>query len=219
MRFCEFTNEPDFYRNCIQKIKEVSETKIRDENVFRIVLTGGDTARFLYSELRHLETDWSKWIFYFGDERCVLENDPDSNYFLAERSLFDHIPVLKSQIFRIQGELGAENAAMEYAKLLKYAPAFDLVLLGLGEDGHIASLFPGKNLTDPNGVLAVFNSPKPPPERVSLSIDRINASDIVLIIAKGKKKTDIIGKIKSGELLPVTSIAPKKTVELYYCLN
>ncbi|MBM9577311.1 6-phosphogluconolactonase [Leptospira sp. 201903070] len=219
MQFREFSDELDFYKYCVQKIKEVSETKIRAHNEFRIVLTGGETARLVYAELRELKTDWSKWFFYFGDERCVPETDPDSNYFLAEKSLFEYIPVSKSQIFRIQGELGAENGAIEYSKLINSVASFDLVLLGLGEDGHVASLFPGQNLSDPKGILAISNSPKPPMERISLSIDRINSSDFVLIIAKGKKKTVIIDRIKSGEVLPATSLAPRKSLELCYYLN
>ncbi|EMO94801.1 glucosamine-6-phosphate isomerase/6-phosphogluconolactonase domain protein [Leptospira interrogans str. UI 13372] len=105
---------------------------------------------------------------------------------------------------------------MEYSKSIQSVFCFDLVLLGLGEDGHIASLFPGKDLFENKDVLAIFDSPKPPKERVTLSLQRINFSDFILIIAKGKMKSEIIKKIKLGMILPVTSLSAKKSVELCY---
>ncbi|EMN47156.1 6-phosphogluconolactonase [Leptospira interrogans str. L1207] len=217
MHIIEFFNERDFLDHCLDRIKEISANKIQTKSSFHIVLTGGDTAKLLYSELKYIETDWSKWFFYFGDERCVPKDHTDSNWLMAERVLFKFIPVNERQIFRIPGHLGSQRGALEYSESIKSISSFDLVLLGLGEDGHIASLFPGsKCLTETKDVLAIHDSPKPPKERVSLSLRKINMSDNILIIAKGKKKAKIIERIKLDEILPVTSLLPNKSLELYY---
>ncbi|RHX91300.1 6-phosphogluconolactonase [Leptospira yasudae] len=216
MIIVEFSDEREFLTHCLRKIKEISDKSIQVQNSFRIVLTGGDTAKLLYSQLKYLETDWSKWYFYFGDERCVSMDHPDSNALMADKSLFEFTPIRKEQIFRIPGHLGAEQAAFEYANSIRTIISFDLVLLGLGEDGHIASLFPGCDLSTDKDVLTVHDSPKLPKERVSLSLKRMNLSDNILIITKGRNKTEIIRRIKLGEKLPVTSLLPKKTLELYY---
>lgn len=216
MHIIEFSNERDFLDHCLDRIKEISETKIQTKNCFHIVLTGGETAKLLYSELKFMETDWSKWFFYFGDERCVPESHADSNYLMAKKNLFEFIPVFEKQIFKIPGHLGAKKGAVEYSKSIRLISSFDLVLLGLGEDGHIASLFPGTDLSEEKDVIAIYDSPKPPIERVSLSLKKINSTDFILIIAKGEKKREIIEKIKRGEVLPVTSLSPVKSAELYY---
>ncbi|MDI7166936.1 6-phosphogluconolactonase, partial [Leptospira santarosai] len=214
----EFSNEGDFLNYCLDKIQKISVNKIQTKGTFHIVLTGGETAKSLYSELKFLATDWSKWFFYFGDERCVPEDHVDSNWLMIENALFKFIPVNERQIFKIPGYLGAEKGASEYSKSIQSISLFDLVLLGLGEDGHIASLFPGVDLSEEKDVIPVYYSPKLPKERVSLSLKRINASDFILIITKGRKKAEIIKRIKMGEAvnLPVTSLFSKKSVELCY---
>ncbi|EMK10393.1 MULTISPECIES: 6-phosphogluconolactonase [Leptospira] len=219
MHIIEFSNERDFLDHCLDRIKEISETKIQTKNCFHIVLTGGETAKLLYSELKFMETDWSKWFFYFGDERCVPKDHTDSNCLMTERVLFKFIPVNERQIFRIPGHLGAERGALEYSKSIKSISSFDLVLLGLGEDGHVASLFPGMDLSKEEDAIAIYDSPKLPKERVSLSLNKINSSEFVFIIAKGKKKAEVIKRIEIGEILPVTLLAPLKGLELCYFSN
>ncbi|EMN24146.1 6-phosphogluconolactonase [Leptospira kirschneri] len=216
MHIVRFSNDRDFLGQCLSRIQAISEAKIQTKNSFHMVLTGGDTAKLLYSELKSLKTDWSKWFFYFGDERCVPESHADSNYLMAKKNLFEFIPVFEKQIFKIPGHLGAKKGAVEYSKSIRLISSFDLVLLGLGEDGHIASLFPGTDLSEEKDVIAIYDSPKPPIERVSLSLKKINSTDFILIIAKGEKKREIIEKIKRGEVLPVTSLSPVKSAELYY---
>ncbi|WP_061222742.1 6-phosphogluconolactonase [Leptospira weilii] len=217
MHIIKFFSERNFLDHCLNTIREISANKIQTKNSFHIVLTGGDTARLLYSELKFLKTDWSKWFFYFGDERCVPEGHADSNCLMAEKNLFEFIPVVEKQIFKIPGHLGAKKGAAEYSKSIRLISSFDLVLLGLGEDGHIASLFPGcKGLSETKDVIAVYDSPKLPKERVSLSLKKINSSDFILILSKGRKKKEIIERIKVGEALPVTFLSPVKLLELYY---
>lgn len=216
MQIIEFYNKKDFLSGCLSKIKEISDYKIQNNGVFHIVLTGGDTAQLIYSELKYLKTDWSKWFFYFGDERCVPEGHVDSNSLMVQKSLFEFLPVNEKQIFMIPGYLGAKKGALEYSKSIQLISSFDLVLLGLGEDGHISSLFPGMNLSEEKDTIEIYDSPKPPKERISLSLRKINSSDCILIIAKGRKKKKIIERIKMGETLPVTSLFPKKSIELCY---
>ncbi|ASV06240.1 6-phosphogluconolactonase [Leptospira interrogans] len=216
MHIIKFSNERDFLDHCLDRIKEISANKIQTKSSFHIVLTGGDTAKLLYSELKYMETDWSKWFFYFGDERCVPKEHTDSNWLMAERVLFKFIPVNERQIFRIPGHLGPQRGALEYSESIKSISSFDLVLLGLGEDGHVASLFPGMDLTNEEDAIAIYDSPKLPKERVSLSLNKINLSEFVFIIAKGKKKAEVIKRIEIGEILPVTLLAPLKGLELCY---
>ncbi|EKR66092.1 MULTISPECIES: 6-phosphogluconolactonase [Leptospira] len=216
MQIVEFSNEKEFLTHCLNRIKEISEERIRIKNAFHVVLTGGETAQLLYGELKHLKTDWSKWFFYFGDERCVPENHVDLNSLMVQKNLFEFLPVNEKQIFMIPGYLGAKKGALEYSKSIQLIPSFDLVLLGLGEDGHIASLFPGMDLSEEKDTIEIYDSPKSPKERISLSLRKINSSDCILIIAKGRKKKEIIERIKMGETLPVTSLFPKKSIELCY---
>ncbi|ASV10819.1 6-phosphogluconolactonase [Leptospira santarosai] len=216
MQIIEFSDEQRFLTHCLNQIEKISQDAIQFKNFFHIVLTGGDTARLLYSKLKDLKTDWSKWLFYFGDERCVPESHPDSNSFMVNESLFKFIPISEEQIFKIPAHMGAKDAAVEYARSIQSILTFDLVLLGLGEDGHIASLFPGMDLSQEKDIIEIYDSPKLPKERISLSLRKINSSDCILIIAKGRKKKEIIERIKMGETLPVTSLFPKKSIELCY---
>ncbi|WP_017850669.1 6-phosphogluconolactonase [Leptospira interrogans] len=216
MQIIEFSDEQGFLTHCLNQIEKISQDAIQFKNFFHIVLTGGDTARLLYSKLKDLKTDWSKWLFYFGDERCVPEDHVDSNSLMVQKSLFEFLPVNEKQIFKIPGHLGARKGALEYSKSIQLVLSFDLVLLGLGEDGHVASLFPGMDLSEEKDTIEIYDSPKPPKERISLSLRKINSSDCILIIAKGRRKKEIIKRIKMGETLPVTSLFPKKSIELCY---
>jgi 6-phosphogluconolactonase len=117
----------------------------------------------------------------------------------------------------IPAESGAREAAVLYARELRSIDAFDLVLLGLGEDGHTASLFPGHNWgahTDSPDVLAVFKAPKPPPERVSLSAQRLSRARHVLFLVEGAGKRDAIAVWKGGDAIPAASIAPEPGVDV-----
>ncbi|TGN18267.1 6-phosphogluconolactonase [Leptospira idonii] len=216
MKIHTFLNEEEFLSNCIARIESISKAKLEEKQSFHIVLTGGDTAKLIYSRLRSLHTDWSKWYFYFGDERCVPENHPDLNSLMAKETLLDHIPIKKQQVFIMPSYLGPKKGALEYSKIIDFSVPLDLILLGLGEDGHVASLFPGKDHPADQSVVPVFDSPKLPKERISLSKERINSSDFILLIAKGKKKEEVVQNIKEGKPLPVTSLSPKKALELYY---
>lgn len=190
---------------------------IAAHGVFRIVLSGGETPRSVYRALRALETDWSAWQIWFGDERCLAADDPRRNSSMAGEALLDHVPIPPVQAHVIHGELGAEPAAAEYCAALAGEPEFDLVLLGLGEDGHAASLFPGGEwgeASDAPDALAVRAAPKPPAERVSLSARRLGGTQCALFLVTGAGKHGAVRAWRAGSRLPAASICPPGGVDV-----
>ncbi len=184
---------------------------------FRIVLAGGGTPRNVYRKLVGLRTDWSRWEVYFGDERCVPANDDERNDRMASATLLDHVPIPASAVHRIPAERGAMDAARDYERTLADVDMFDLVLLGLGEDGHTASLFPGHERGDASGspdVLAVFDAPKPPPERVSMSAARLSRARAALFLVAGESKCDAVRRWRAGGDIPAASIRALEGVDV-----
>ncbi len=179
---------------------------IAEHGVYRIVLAGGRTPEQAYQRLRNADTDWSRWQVYFGDERCLPPRDPGRNSTMAARAWLDHVPIPREQIHPIPAELGAEAAARAYAQLIRRARPFDLVLLGMGEDGHTASLFPGRTYPEDEDVHAVHDAPKPPPDRVSLSRRALGDAREILILVTGEGKREALRRWRAGEPLPVASI-------------
>jgi 6-phosphogluconolactonase len=184
---------------------------------FHIVLSGGNTPRAVHERLVSLKTDWSAWHIYFGDERCLPTPHPERNSCTAHDAWLGCVGIPPMQIHMIPAELGAVRAAQEYTKVLREVGEFDLVMLGLGEDGHTASLFPGhewgtaENSPD---VLAVHDAPKPPPERVSLSAARLSRARRVMFLVSGASKRDAVSKWRAGELIPASAIAPQSGVDV-----
>lgn len=169
------------------------------------VLSGGSTPKKLYDEINTNFKDSIEWIkvfFFWGDERCVPPENNDSNYRMAQEHLLSKLPVLKENIFRIKGEKPPEEAASLYdAEIREFfghtpLPSFDIVLMGIGTDGHTASLFPGSYVLDIKDKLAAHvYSEKLKSWRVTLTLPVINNSKNILIIAEGKEKSEIINKI------------------------
>jgi 6-phosphogluconolactonase len=136
-------------------------------------------------------------------------DDVERNSKMAADEWLDHVPIPKGRVHPIPAELGATAAALAYADTLRGVGEFDLVLLGLGEDGHTASLFPNRDWgTSPDApdVLAVFDSPKPPPQRVSLSAARLTRARAVLFLVAGESKRDAVARWRAGEQLPASAI-------------
>lgn len=219
MDILEYQIRQSFHSAVCGLIHEIAETSINKKGVFRIVLAGGDTPAAIYHRMRELETDWTKWFFYFSDERCYSENSGKLNFKMAKDSLLDHIPISDHQVYRIETYLGANEAATLYNSVLNEVNSFDLMLLGLGEDGHTASLFPGNDLGESvsaPSAIPVFNSPKPPTDRVSLSMRRINDSENVIFLVSGESKRLIVEKLKSGSELPAAKVKGKISTKLFY---
>jgi 6-phosphogluconolactonase len=182
---------------------------------FRIVLAGGGTPEAVYQRLVGLDTDWSCWLIYYGDERCVPANHSERNSLMAARSWLDRVPLPADNIFPIPAEAGAELAARSYANIVRDARPFDLVLLGLGEDGHTASLFPG-HVHDPAELVhAVHEAPKPPPDRVTLGLAALNDTEEVIILVTGMGKRDAVARWRAGADLPVARVRGRHGVDVY----
>ena len=133
---------------------------------------------------------------------------------MAEQAFLDKVGIPKAQIFVIPAELGAEQAAEAYRQTVKTALPFDLVLLGMGEDGHTASLFPGHQHDAEELAYAVYDSPKPPPERVSISAKALGDARQVIFLITGKNKQEAVKLWRSGHDLPVVSIK-SDNVDIY----
>jgi 6-phosphogluconolactonase len=198
-----------------QRILQSASRAIAARKLFRIVLAGGRTPAAAYRLLVGADTDWSRWEIYFGDERCLPVDDAGRNSIMAARALLDSVAVPVANVHPIPAERGAAAAAGEYEPVIRAAIPFDLVLLGIGEDGHTASLFPGQQHPVEQLVHAVHNAPKPPPDRVSLSARALSEAREVLILATGAGKRAAIQAWQAGEALPVAGIGGPAAVNVF----
>jgi 6-phosphogluconolactonase len=182
---------------------------------FTICLAGGTTPLQIYSRLAQTTSDWSKWHVYFGDERCYAAGDAERNDTAAFNALLNQVPIPKTQIWPIPAEIGARAGAARYLDDIARVSQFDLVLLGLGEDGHTASLFPG--MWDPretSDVVPVEGAPKPPPERISLSASCLSRARQVLFFVAGAAKRNAIAAWRRGDLIPASGVVPAVGVDI-----
>lgn len=182
------------------------------------VLTGGSTPAAAYRRLAAHDlragVEWDRVRVAMGDERCVPPDHPDSNWGQAAAALLDHVPVPAHHLLRPQGELGAEPAADAYQATLAALPAapggaprLEVVWLGVGEDGHCLSLFPGRPEVEVGDrlVVPVHDSPKPPPDRVSLTLAALAGTERLLVLAAGAGKAGAVARARAGDdRLPVT---------------
>lgn len=202
-------------RAAAEHIQERSREVIAQRGEFRIVLAGGATPETVYQRLAGLATDWSRWRIYYGDERCVPANHAQRNSLMAATSWLDRVPIAADNIYPINAEAGAETAARAYANIVREACPFDLVLLGMGEDGHTASLFPGHAHDPAELVHAVHDAPKPPPDRVSLGLAVLNDAEAVMILVTGEGKREAVARWRAGADLPVARIHGRHGVDAY----
>lgn len=202
----------------VARILATADEAIAARGAFHLVLAGGTTPRQVYEALRAEQANWKHWHIWFGDERCLSPQDPERNSRMAMMAWLAHVPIPFAQIHEIPAELGAEAAAHDYAELLKTVARFDLVLLGMGEDGHTASLFPMQEweraIAWPS-VLPIHDAPKPPPDRVSLSPDRLSAAGRVLFLVTGVAKAGAVRDWKAGVAIPASRITATEGVDVY----
>jgi 6-phosphogluconolactonase len=163
-----------------------------------LVLAGGSTPRGAYARLvARDDVDWARVEVLFGDERCVPPDDPASNYRMAREALLDHVPA--ARVHRIPVELGAARAVEEYEKVVAAAPHLDVVLLGLGHDGHTLSLFPGGPELASERLVVASRSPAPPPERVSLTLRALDRARQIVFLVKGEAKREVLQRVLEGD--------------------
>ena len=201
-----------------QRIIQLANASIAKKHSFHIVLAGGETPRAIYTLLRDAKAEWRHWHIYFGDERCAPLQHPQRNDTMAFDTWLAHVNIPPAQIHCIPTELPFDICVDDYARTLRQIDLFDLVLLGLGEDGHTASLFPGENWgTEINApsVLAVHHAPKPPSQRITMSAQRLSAADQIWFLMKGEEKQSVLDRWQAGENLPACVIHAKRSVMIF----
>ena len=202
---------------------QITESVIRRIGFASVALSGGSTPDMIFNKLASEyvnDIDWSKIIFFWTDERCVPPDDPQSNYGRAKDLLLDKTGIPPQNIFRIRGEDDPAEEAIRYSQLIEAnirvsgnLPCFDLIMLGVGEDGHTASIFPGQeNLFKTEALTAVSINPNNSQTRITLTGNLINNSSNISIIAAGSKKSQIVSDVlnehESKEIFPIQYIRP-----------
>lgn len=190
-----------------------------ERGIASIALAGGSTPKGVYHLLAEPplseQVDWQKVEIFFGDERCVPADAPDSNFRMAHETLLSKVCPPTEHVHVVQGELPPETAAQRYEEEIRETlgetPRFDLVLLGMGEDGHTASLFPATPDLDGGGRLVIATeSPKPPKDRITLTLPAINSARHVIFLVSGKSKRDALERVWNGdEALPASHVRPR----------
>jgi len=186
-----------------------AKSAIAARGAFHLVLAGGSTPLALYRALADRHAGDAHWHVWYGDERCLPADHPERNSAMIEAAWLAASRIPPENRRPIPAELGVIEAAARYAGWLEDVADFDVALLGMGEDGHTASLFPGHDwgaAADSPDALAVFDAPKPPPERVSLSAARLGRSRRVWFVVTGSGKREALTRWQSGTVLPVSVV-------------
>ncbi|XP_077246298.1 putative 6-phosphogluconolactonase 4, chloroplastic [Tasmannia lanceolata] len=225
-----FDGDEDLTVSLAKYITDLSEKFVRERGAFTVVLSGGSLVKALRKlvESPYFDSiEWAKWHVFWADERVVPKDHADSNYKLAYDGFLSKVPILPGHIYAINESLSAEGAADDYETCIKQLvktkvvdfsptngfPKFDLILLGMGPDGHIASLFPGHPLIKENKRWITFikDSPKPPPERITFTFPVINSAANIAIVATGAGKADALHKAlgtdQSSISLPIQMVS------------
>lgn len=190
---------------------------------YHLVLSGGSTPLWLFQKLaslKHLKMNWDFLHLYWGDERCVPPEDPQSNFGNIWSAIIRYIDIPEENVHRIMGENDPDTEASRYAGILKKYPVqengmprFDLVLLGVGEDGHTASIFPDAlHMLETDEICYTAIHPESGQKRISVSMKVINNAKIIIVLAAGSSKAEILRKViqknKKPENLPASFINP-----------
>ncbi len=206
------------------RIVRLAHESIVAQGRFTIALSGGSTPRALYVLLASKEyrdrIEWDRALVFWSDERCVPPDDADSNYRLAHETLLSKVPVPSGSVHRVMGEADPEHAAMLYEQIIRREvpsaddiPAFDLILLGMGPDGHTASLFPGTAaLHEKHGLVVASFVPKLNAHRITFTAPLVNAAANVMFLVAGSDKADALRAVLEGEFKP--DVLPAQMVRL-----
>ncbi|KAJ6387659.1 hypothetical protein OIU78_017374 [Salix suchowensis] len=213
-------------------ITTVDQNNRKKEGHFTVVVSGGSLIKSLRKlvEAPYVDSiDWSKWHVFWVDERVVPKDHPDSNYKLAFDGFLSKVPIPSGNVYAINDALSPEGAADDYETRLKHLvhtgvinkssvsgfPKFDLMLVGMGPDGHVASLFPGHPLLKENQkwVTHITDSPKPPPGRITFTFPVINSSSYIALVVCGAGKASVVqtalGKSQNSDVFPVQMVSPE----------
>ena len=214
-RWHSFNSQGAINQAATDRILQAAREAIANHGSFLIVLAGGGTPKSVYEMLAKADADWSKWHVYYNDDRCLPVDHPERNSLMAALAWLNHVAIPKNQIFDIPTELGNVEGAKAYSTSLKGVRTFDLVLLGLGEDGHTASLFPNQMVDNSADAVPVFNAPKAPADRVTVSAKRLKNTHEVIFLVTGAGKQEAVDNWRSGRSIPATLIKPINGVDVY----
>ena len=203
-------------------VADLAEECVSRRGRFTVALSGGSTPHKLYRVLatppHAKQMTWDRWHVFWGDERCVPPDHEDSNYRMAREALLDHVSIPPAHVHRMRGEVAPQEAAGEYESVLREAfqtplPSFDLILLGIGEDGHTASLFPGTQALQEHHRLVLTNwAPHLQIHRITFTFPLINAANTVVFLATDESKAEVLRGVLEptpGEgILPTAMVSP-----------
>jgi 6-phosphogluconolactonase len=192
-----------------EQILRTAAQAIARDGEFRLVLAGGSTPLTTYRLLAGAGADWERWAIWFGDERCLPADHPQRNSRQAWEAWLGSAPIPPAQVHVIPAELGPEAGALAYSEAVAAGRPFHLVLLGMGEDGHTASLFPKHGELPGVEAVPVRNAPKPPADRVSLSTAALSDTQALLILVTGAGKQAAWASWRRGGNLPVARIGSR----------
>lgn len=209
----EVIHTSSFVPDSVALITREAEAAIKERGIFRIALSGGNTPRPVYEALAKLPLPWEKWEITFGDERCVPPDSDQSNFRMARTAWFDPASVPATSILRIEGESDPATAAETYQKsLLSRSNPYqhDLILLGMGDDGHTASLFPGTEALQIRDRLVVANYvPKFSTHRITFTYPLLNAARHVCFLVSSAGKEAVLKEVLAGNTAyPSAQVAP-----------
>ena len=209
-------------REAAEYVVALAEDRTRAQGRFTVAFPGGSTPRGLFGLLASPpyagRIAWERWHVFWGDERCIPPDHPDSNYRMAKEALLDRVPLLAEHIHRIRGEMPPQAAAQEYEEGLRQAfpastPAFELILLGLGDDGHTASLFAGTDALKEERRLVVANRvPHLHTHRITFTLPLINAARAVAFLVTDGSKAGALSRVleppPGDPVLPAALVRP-----------
>ena len=218
-----FKTPLDTVNALVTRIIQVNKSNRLQNQPCHIAFSGGSTPKLLFqtlSELDRTEIDWNKMHIYWVDDRCVPPDHPESNFGMTKSTLLDHVPIPAENIHRIIGEADPETEADRYSKALlsqiplnENIPQFDLIILGIGDDGHTASIFPDQmTLLNCNTVCAVGVHPVSGQKRITLTGKTINQGKSVIFLVTGSGKSsvvaDIFNQTERASTYPAANIKP-----------
>lgn len=212
----EIIHSTDFVKDAVALIERAADSAIAERGEFRLALSGGNTPRPVFQALAKTQAAWDKWIITFSDERGVPPDSDQSNYRMARENLLDHAPIPAENILRIEGELEAGQAAQKYEDELRRRAGsetfyrHDLLLLGMGDDGHTASLFPGTEALTVTDRWVVANFvPKMNTHRITFTYPLLDAARHVCFLVNSKGKDGILEEVFSGKSsYPSAAVSP-----------
>lgn len=214
-RWHAFNSQDEINQAAVMHIMQLAKKSINKYGSFLIVLAGGSTPKAVYKLLSRQKVDWSKWHIFHNDDRCLPVDDDERNSKMAREAWLNQVDIPENQIHDIPAELGNVEGAKAYTETLRGVRTFDLVILGLGEDGHTASLFPGQVVDNTADAVPVQDAPKPPSDRITISQNRLNHANEVMFLVTGAGKQDAVNQWRKGEAIPATLITGKYGVDVY----